>query len=60
MWTSGGCLRSHKEPFRDWRGARLRSGAGAPRLRELRADPEVGGSAEDALDDIQQFMGTDG
>jgi hypothetical protein len=31
-----------------------------PRLRELRNDPEVRGRAEDALDDIQQFMGTDG
>jgi hypothetical protein len=31
-----------------------------PRLRDLRADPEVSGSAEDALDDIQRFMGTDG
>ena len=31
-----------------------------PRLRELRADAEVCGSAKDALDDIQQFMGTDG
>jgi hypothetical protein len=31
-----------------------------PKLRELRKDPEVGGRAEDALDDIQQFMGTDG
>jgi hypothetical protein len=31
-----------------------------PRLRELRADPEVAGSAEDALDDIERFMGTDG
>ena len=31
-----------------------------PRLRELRNDPVAGGRAEDALDDIQQFMGTDG
>jgi HEAT repeat len=31
-----------------------------PRLRELRKDPEVRGRAEDALDDIQRFMGTDG
>jgi len=31
-----------------------------PRLHELRNDPEVGGYAENALDDIQQFMGTDG
>jgi hypothetical protein len=31
-----------------------------PRLRELRHDPALGGRAEDALDDIQQFMGTDG
>jgi hypothetical protein len=31
-----------------------------PLLRELRKDPEVRGRAEDALDDIQRFMGTDG
>ena len=31
-----------------------------PTLRQLRRDPEVRGHAEDALDDIQQFMGTDG
>jgi hypothetical protein len=31
-----------------------------PKLRELRKDPDVGGRAEDALDDIQKFMGTDG
>jgi hypothetical protein len=31
-----------------------------PALQRLRADPQVGGRAEDALDDIRMFLGSTG
>jgi hypothetical protein len=72
-WVQEHCLRLLAAPNSDVRGvaatclghlARIHGTLDQdrvePKLRELRKDPDVGGRAEDALDDIQKFMGTDG
>jgi hypothetical protein len=72
-WVQDRCLEflSHESP--DVRGlaatclghiARIHRAldqdAVVPALQRLRADPEVGGRAEDALDDIRLFLGDSG